>query len=73
MSSSGLASLMFPIEKSDIYSLVVAERREIDRLKWILSERAGEDVGLIYTEWFWAIYCRDAWRAALPSGSSQKI
>lgn len=41
------------IERSALYQQCQAEKAELDRHKWYLSERAGHDVGLDYAQWNW--------------------
>ena len=43
----------FPIERSSYYSLWLKEKEEISKIKWILSEKAGQDVGWDYSLWQW--------------------
>ena len=43
----------FPVSKSSYYSLWVKEKEEILKLKWILSEQVGRDVGWEYSLWQW--------------------
>ena len=54
----------FPIEKSDMYQEWRAEQIEIQRLKWILSERAGYDVGDFHTQWVWWTAYSRSWKEA---------
>lgn len=44
------------------YGDYLAEREEILRHKWILSERAGQDVGFETALMDWAQHHRSAWR-----------
>ena len=46
----------FPIEKSSYYSLWMKEKHEIEVLKWLLSEKAGLDVGMDYATWAWVFH-----------------
>jgi hypothetical protein len=43
---------------------VRAERDEIDRLKWIESEKVGYDIGFENALRIWQRHHRDLWRAA---------
>lgn len=48
--------------KSTLFREAEAEREEIMRHKWVLSERAGYDVGYIYAMYDWIANHRAAWR-----------
>ncbi|HLP24510.1 MAG TPA: DUF4032 domain-containing protein [Acidobacteriota bacterium] len=49
---------------SSVYQEFLAEREEILRHKWHLSEAAGNDVGFEYALIHWVRNHRSAWRAA---------
>lgn len=44
------------------YHEFLAERDELLRHKWLLSERAGEDVGFEKALVDWALHHRKSWR-----------
>ena len=48
--------------KSSLYREAVAEREEIMRHKWFLSERAGYDVGYVHAMYDWIAKHRAGWR-----------
>lgn len=48
--------------QSSLYREVVAEREEIMRHKWLLSERAGCDVGYSRAMFDWIAHHRAGWR-----------
>ena len=48
--------------QSSLYREVVAEREEIMRHKWLLSERAGCDVGYARAMFDWIAHHRAGWR-----------
>lgn len=50
--------------QSSLYREVVAEREEIMRHKWLLSERAGYDVGYLHAMYDWIAHHRGEWRKA---------
>ncbi len=54
--SSDSVCVPFPIENSALYHFWVMERVEIDRLKWLESERAGFDVGVERAHWMWLMH-----------------
>jgi hypothetical protein len=57
----------FSIESSELYQFRQAERAEIERNKWLLSEKAGCDVGWDYAQWNW-IWChRQKWLDGLKA------
>lgn len=51
----------FPTGNSTVYKLFLEERREIDRLKWIESEKAGKDIGYDHAFWIWNMTHRKTW------------
>lgn len=55
----------FPAEQSRYMAFLRAEQREIDRLKWLESERCGQDVGRDYSVWLWVMRHRSAWISGL--------
>ena len=54
--SFDLPSEPFPVENSTFYHFWLMERAEIDKLKWLESERAGADIGLDRARWIWAMH-----------------
>ncbi len=48
---------------SDYYGLPADERAEVDRIKWLESERRGHDIGLYYAHWIWLTTERKRWLA----------
>lgn len=55
----------FPIQESNLYKLHELERLEIEKIKWLESEKAGFDVGIHRADFVWWAYYRDAWRKGL--------
>ena len=49
-------------KQSSLYREIAAEREEILRHKWLLSERAGRDVGFGAAAYDWIAKHRTAWR-----------
>jgi hypothetical protein len=49
--------------KCALYRQFLAEREEIEKLKWIESEKAGMDIGLCKAILMWVIHHRTAWYA----------
>lgn len=43
----------FPIENSLVYHFWLMEKAEIDRIKWLESEKAGFDVGVERAHFLW--------------------
>lgn len=43
----------FPLEQSSYYQFWLMEKAEIDRLKWLESEKAGMDIGFHRAQWLW--------------------
>lgn len=60
----------FPVEVSSIYRLLVLEKGELEKLKWIESEKAKRDIGLDNAIIIWTTKHRNGWlRAIRTSGS----
>ncbi len=57
----------FPVEKSKLYQLWDLEKEEIDKLKWIMSEQAKQDVGIDFTVWQWSMRFRDKWISGMKT------
>jgi hypothetical protein len=55
----------FPIERSNLFILHKLEEKEIEKLKWIESEKAGQDIGRLRAEWMWFTNHRENWKRAL--------
>ena len=51
-------------QQSSLFRETLAEREEILRHKWFLSERAGRDVGFDTAAYDWISHHRAAWRDA---------
>lgn len=62
-----LSGEMFSISRSSLYHVWVAERQEISRHKWFLSEAAGHDVGWDRATFDWNMRFRAEWIAGLKS------
>lgn len=43
------------------YAMHQSELQEIDRLKWLESEKRGYDIGIHYARWLWITAYRKAW------------
>ena len=50
---------------SKVYQFYLQEQQEIDKLKWIESEKAGRDIGKYKAVFLWVKYYRDDWRKNL--------
>lgn len=60
---------IFPIEKSEYYAFYLKEKEEILKHKWVLSEKAGCDVGYDYAQWDWIMRgYRASWRNWIKTG-----
>lgn len=51
----------FPIERSNLYLMWLAQREQINAHKWVMSERAGFDVGWDAARFSWEMNHRQAW------------
>lgn len=62
---------------SSIYQFFLAMKNEIDRHKWIESERAGHDVGFEFAMIDWTLRHKTGWKiqymATHPTSSLRKI
>ncbi len=52
------------VRRSKFYCELMAEREEIERFKWLESEKAGTDIGYERALLEWIRKHRDAWRQA---------
>lgn len=55
----------FPIEKSKLFKLWELEKTEIDKLKWLESERLGKDCGYYFAVWEWSMRFRETWLSGI--------
>jgi hypothetical protein len=60
----GLKDVAFMGDQGDGHAMYVAETAEVNRLKWIESEKAGRDIGWARAVWLWTTTHRQAWLAA---------
>ncbi len=62
----------FPIENSDYYQFWLREKAEVEKHKWVLSEKCGKDVGWDYAQWNWHMGGhRTGWIRALKASGVQ--
>ena len=52
-------------KRSKMYLILRQEQVEIDKLKWIESEKAGRDIGKHKAVFLWVKYHRDDWKKSL--------
>ena len=52
------------VNKNSVFKQYIAERDEIEKHKWLESEKAGEDIGFEKALEDWISYHRTAWRNA---------
>ncbi len=50
---------------SKLYQFYMLEQQEIDKLKWIESEKAGRDIGKHKAVFLWVKYYRNDWKKSL--------
>lgn len=55
-------------ESTELDRLEIAE---IERLKWLESERRGHDIGQYYAEWLWLTRHRAGWLASVTGQAHQ--
>ncbi len=64
----------FPLHKSRYYAFYLLEREEIERLKWIESEKAGHDIGYDRAHFLWMFRHRHLWMESVKeSGIYEKL
>ena len=52
------------VHENSVYKQYMAERDEIERHKWVESEKAGRDIGFEKALMDWISHHRTAWRKA---------
>ena len=52
------------VNKNSVFKQYMAERDEIEKHKWLESEKAGKDIGFEKALMDWISYHRTAWRKA---------
>ena len=52
----------FELNRSLLFRLLSEEKKEIDRLKWIESEKCGHDIGINKATFIWLIMHQKQWR-----------
>ncbi len=50
---------------SKVYQFYLLEQQEIDKLKWIESEKQGRDIGKIQAVFLWTRHHRKKWLKSL--------
>lgn len=65
---TGLAGIAFPIERSDLYHLMIEEKMHIEKNKYYLSEKMGFDCGDQYAKYNWNMMHRQKWWNGVMSG-----
>ena len=61
------------ISKSLFYRVLKAEHEEIDRLKWLESQKVGFDIGIDHARWLWMIHHQDKWMKAIMISGKKKF
>jgi len=52
---------------SEMYKFLKLEKAEIDKLKWIESEKKGRDIGICKAVFLWKTYHKEAWEKGLDN------
>ena len=60
-------------EKSLYYRHVVDETNEIDKHKWIESEKVGEDIGKDKARWSWITNHKNKWHSSWISKNLEQL
>jgi len=55
----------FPIESSNVFRFYELENKEIQKIKWLESEKEGKDIGEFRANWIWWAYYRNNWRSGM--------
>ena len=63
---TALSSLDTVLTNSNLYKEFIAEREEILKNKWYMSEREGKDVGFERALLDWTMHFRTGWKKARP-------
>jgi hypothetical protein len=64
---------MFPIEKSNLYHLVLEEKEHISKNRWYMSEKLGYDVGWETANLNWHMCHRSNWISGLKTQGRYNI
>lgn len=59
---------VFPIERSDMYQELMAERAAIEAFRQAESQRVGYEIDTWRAEWLWWANHQRSWRTAYVSG-----
>ena len=60
------------IEESSLYRILKAEQEEINRLKWIESEKSGYDIGWHHAWFIWTRKYKSAWFRRIYESGKKK-
>ena len=52
---------------SKVYQMILLERDEVFRLKWIESEKVGYDIGIDHATFLWLRFHRSKWLDRIKS------
>lgn len=62
MSDQGkMSDVAFKVENSEFYRIYIMEQKEIEKHKWVLSERAGREIPWNEARWSWDMLHRKEW------------
>ena len=59
--------MSFEFMNSKMYLFLKLEKQEIDKLKWIESEKLGRDIGRNKAVFLWSRYHRKSWYTQMES------
>ena len=61
------------ISRSSYYRILKAEQDEINRLKWIESEKAGRDIGWHHAWFLWTTKHKSTWFSEIYASGKKNI
>jgi hypothetical protein len=67
-------TVLFQIHKSRYYNFYLLEKQEINKLKWLESEKLGYDIGIERAHFIWISQHKHYWMQAIKaSGVYEQI
>ena len=51
----------FSVKDTNLFKFHELEKKEIEKIRWLESEKEGSDIGEFRTNWVWWAYYRNSW------------